>query len=125
VSLPTGFGKSVIFQALPLVFDEYTGESGHVVIVVAPLLSLIQDQTECLRRLGISTISLSDVTSEEGMRLENGYYSVVYATPEALLKNERWRRMLSSDLYSKRLCAIAVDEAHVIKLLHCIKISVF
>ena len=29
VSLPTGFGKSVIFQALPMVFDGFTGESGH------------------------------------------------------------------------------------------------
>ena len=46
VSLPTGFGKSVIFQALPMVFDGFTGESGHIVIVVSPLLSLIKDQTE-------------------------------------------------------------------------------
>ena len=30
VSLPTGFGKSVIFQALPMVFDGFTGESGHI-----------------------------------------------------------------------------------------------
>ena len=37
VSLPTGFGKSVIFQALPLVFDGFTGDSGHIVIVVSPL----------------------------------------------------------------------------------------
>ena len=28
VRLPTGFGKSVIFQALPMVFDGFTGESG-------------------------------------------------------------------------------------------------
>ena len=49
VSLPTGFGKSVIFQALPMVFETFTGESGHIVIVVLPLLSLIKDQTERLR----------------------------------------------------------------------------
>ena len=30
VSLPTGFGKSVIFQDLPMVFDGFTGESGHL-----------------------------------------------------------------------------------------------
>lgn len=116
MSLPTGFGKSVIFQALPLVFDEYTGQADHVVIVVSPLLSLIQDQTVRLRHLGISSISLSDVKTEEEVgRVEHGYYSVVYATPESILKNERWRRMVSSDVYVKKLCAVAVDEAHVVR----------
>ena len=61
VSLPTGFGKSVIFQALPIVFDFYTGKSGHIVIVVSPLLSLIKDQWERLPHIGISSISLSNV----------------------------------------------------------------
>ena len=96
VSLPTGFGKSVIFQALPMVFDGFTGASGHIVIVVSPLLSLIKD----LRQVGISCVSLSDVSTQGDIDLvEGGFYSVVYATPESLLKNERWRRMLSSNLY--------------------------
>ena len=115
VSLPTGFGKSVIFQALPIVFDSYIGKSGHFVIVVSPLLSLIKDQCERLRRIGISSISLSVVNTQEEIHLvESGCYSVIYATPESLLKNERWRRMLSSDLF-QQVCAIVVDEAHVIK----------
>ena len=100
VSLPTGFGKSVIFQALPMVFDSFTGESGHIVIVVSPLLSLIKDQTEHLRQVGISCVSLSDVSTQGDIDLvEGGFYSVVHATPESLLKNERWRRMLSWNLY--------------------------
>ena len=84
VSLPTGFGKSVIFQALPMVFDGFTGESGHIVIVVSPLilLSLIKDQTERLRQVGISCVSLSDVSTQGDIDLvEGGFYSVVYATP--------------------------------------------
>ena len=101
VSLPTGFGKkSVIFQALPMVFDGFNGESGHIAIVVSPLLSLIKDQTERLRQVGISYVSLSDVSTQGDIDLvEGGFYSVVYATPESLLKNERWRTMLSSNLY--------------------------
>ena len=115
-SLPTGFGKSLIFQALPMVFETFTGESGHIVIVVLLLPSLIKDQTECLRQVGISCISLSDTSTQGEIDLVvGGFYSVVYATPELLLKNERWRRMLSSDLYQQKVCAIAVDEAHVIK----------
>ena len=86
------FGEPVIFQALPMVFDGFTGESGHIVIVVSPLLSLIKDQTERLRQVGISCVSLSDVSTQGDIDLvEGGFYSVVYATPESLLKNERWR----------------------------------
>ena len=44
VSLPTGLGKSVI--GLSIVFNSYSGKSGHTVIVVSPFLSLIKDQRE-------------------------------------------------------------------------------
>ena len=37
VSLSTGFGESVIFQALPIVFDSYTGKSSHIVIQLSRL----------------------------------------------------------------------------------------
>ena len=83
VSLPTGFGKSVIFQALPMVFDGFTGESCHIVIVVSPLLYLIKDQTERLRQVGISCVSLSDASTQGEIDLvEGGFYLVVYATPD-------------------------------------------
>ena len=35
INLHTGFGKSLIYQALPLVFDAMHGE-GHIVVVVSP-----------------------------------------------------------------------------------------
>ena len=47
-----------------VVFDGFTGESGHIVIVVSPLLSLIKDQTELLRQVGISCVSLSDASTQ-------------------------------------------------------------
>ena len=109
-------GKSIIYQALPLIFDHVTNTSGHIAIVVSPLLTLIEDQVATLRKYGISVVSLSHVkTEDEREQVENGNFSIVYATPEGLLKNDRWRRMLSSRTYSSKLCAIAVDEAHVIK----------
>ena len=74
VSLPTGFGKSVIFQALPIVSDGFTGESGHIVIV-SPLLSLIKDQTQRLRQVGISCVSLSYASTQGKIDLvEGGFY---------------------------------------------------
>ena len=50
INLPTGFGKSLIYQALPLVFDAMHGE-GHIVVVVSPLVSLMKDRVQKLRNL--------------------------------------------------------------------------
>ena len=116
VNLPTGYGKSLIFQSLPLVFDSLTKESGHIVLVLSPLLTLIDDQIQNLRALGLSYVSLSHLNTEDEMKaVEKGEYQVVYATPEAVLKNKRWRQMLHNSVFKSKLCAIAVDEAHVIK----------
>ena len=38
INLPTGFGKSLIYQALPLVFDAIH-EEGHIVVVLSPSFS--------------------------------------------------------------------------------------
>ena len=45
VNLPTGFGKSMIFQGLPEVFSSLQPErERNVVVVVSPLVSLMKDQ---------------------------------------------------------------------------------
>ena len=48
VNLPTGSGKSLIFQALPLVFNDISNDNGHIVVVVSPLISLREDQVKYL-----------------------------------------------------------------------------
>ena len=70
-----------------MVFDSFTGESGHIVIVVSPLLSLIKDQTERLRQVGISCVSLSDASTQGEINLvEGAFYSVVYADARVVVK---------------------------------------
>ena len=44
INLPTGFGKSLIYQALPLVFDLTSKQPGQIVVVVSLLISLMDDQ---------------------------------------------------------------------------------
>ena len=110
VNLPTGFGKLLIYQALPLVFDVTRNSTGHIVVVISPLVNLMKDQVEILRKIFLPTVSLSDITDREYRALDEGRYRVVYRTPEAWLNNER-----ISDTYTSKLCAIAVDEAHIIK----------
>lgn len=47
--------------------------------------------------------------------VKRGNYQVVLFTPELLLDNKKWRSMLLGDVYSKRLRAFVVDEAHTVK----------
>ena len=97
INLPVGFGKSLIYQALPLVFDAMRGE-GHIA-VISPLVSLMKDQIQKLKNLGISAVTLSDFEEEDAKAVEKGVFSLVYESPEAFLKIARWRQMLTSYVY--------------------------
>ena len=98
VNMPTGSGKSLIYQALPIVFDSVFKQQGHIVVVMSPLISLIEDQINNLRGLGLSAVNISD-PEVDGLRVDKGEYSIVYGSPEAWLTNERWRAMLSTCIY--------------------------
>jgi superfamily II DNA helicase RecQ len=90
VNLPTGSGKSLIYQGLPVIFDTITRTSGHIVAVLSPRLNLINHQVNHLNCLAGRLVNLSNVTNEEErIMVEHGAFSIVYGTPEAWLKNER------------------------------------
>ena len=110
--LTNGLWKiAYIYQALLTVFDALRSSSGHIVVVVSLLISLMDDQVKLLTSVGIKALNLTSASEEERINAEKGKYSLVYGSPEAWLKNERWRSMLHNDVYSRKLCAIAVDEA--------------
>ena len=53
VILPTGPGKSLIFQAFPILLDHMESRPQHsIVVVISPLLSLMKDQVNCLQSKG-------------------------------------------------------------------------
>lgn len=88
VNLPPGFGKSLIYEALPLMFDYAAKLPGHIVIVVSPLVSLMEDQVKYFRSIGVSAVNISSQTDNDHSRIENGQYSVVFGSPEAWYVNE-------------------------------------
>ncbi len=52
---PTGFGKSIIFQAWPTLCQHLEGfPADPILLVVCPLISLMEDQVKCLTEKGIS-----------------------------------------------------------------------
>ena len=73
------------------------------------------DQVACLQKLGIAA---GYVFAEQEQRIlkdvEMGRYNIVFASPESMLSVNRWRRMLTCEVYKKHLIGIAVDEAHCI-----------
>ena len=64
VSLP-GYGKSVIYTALPFVEDQMYGRNGSIVICVSPLTSLMKDQQDKFLPMGISTEFVGDMQIDE------------------------------------------------------------
>ena len=88
-NLPTGLGKSLIFQALPLVIDHIEKQQNHICVVVSPLqlLSLVDDQVAYLRRKEVTTGSISSCTEKKATLIEKVKVSVVFGYPEAWYQN--------------------------------------
>lgn len=105
--LPTGGGKSLCFQIPSLIAD-------GICLVVTPLIALMQDQVQNLRRKGILAYSIHTGMSREAIctTFENVIYGnckFLYISPERL-QTELFRH------YAGRLKVsyLVVDEAHCI-----------
>ena len=64
-----------------------------IVVVVSPPVNLMNDQATKLENIGILAVTLSDISEENTRVVERGAlsFSVVYGSPEAWLKIDRWR----------------------------------
>ena len=118
VSLPTGYGKSLCYAALPAAFDSLLRrkEATSIVIAVSPLIALMKDQVAGLSARGLAVGCVTqDSSDEEKAKVKSGQYQLVLFSPEALLSIRRWREMLQGERYSSRIIAFIVDEAHCVK----------
>jgi ATP-dependent DNA helicase RecQ len=105
--LPTGGGKSMIFQLPSLVLEGIT-------LVVSPLIALMKDQVDSLLKVGIpatfinSSISLSE-TSKRLEEVSKGAYRLVYIAPERF-----YNQAFLNELKKIKVSLFAIDEAHCI-----------
>lgn len=107
--LPTGGGKSLCYQIPALLFDGLT-------IVVSPLISLMKDQVEALRRKGVSAAFFnSSQTKEEQAKIMRGVragkYKLLYVSPERL-GSPGFRNAMRG----VNISFVCIDEAHSISM---------
>lgn len=105
--MPTGGGKSITFQVPAMALPGLT-------VVVTPLISLMKDQVDNLRRRRVKAVYLhSGMTVRESKiareKLINGGAKLLYVSPERL-RNQRFIQ----ELRMTEVSLIVVDEAHCI-----------
>ena len=134
VILPTGYGKSIIYGILPLMFDYvfgeyfnmnasiyaelYAGYEGSIAVVVTPLTALMFDQRNRFSTMGLSAEFLGSAQDDPTVTTAvlNGTVQLVFISPENLLNNRKFRVMFEKDIYQEKMVALVVDEAHCVKL---------
>lgn len=117
VSLPTGFGKSMCFVLLPLIYDVLRHRSDtSIVICISPLTSLMMEQSAKYSVQGVTSAFVGELQEDLDtlQDVRTGMIQLLYISPESLLRNPQWRDMLLSSVYQDNLVAFVVDEAHCI-----------
>ncbi|MCA1751081.1 MAG: ATP-dependent DNA helicase RecQ [Cryomorphaceae bacterium] len=105
--LPTGGGKSLCFQVPGMMLD-------GVCLVISPLIALMRDQVDNLKKRGIRATAISSAMGKREIdyALDNAVYGdtkFLYISPERLQSE-----LFKVRLQKMKISMIAVDEAHCI-----------
>ncbi|WP_075617653.1 RecQ family ATP-dependent DNA helicase [Paenisporosarcina indica] len=104
--MPTGMGKSLCYQIPGYLMP-------HTVIIISPLLSLMQDQVEQLKKRGEKRVVafnsfLTPLEKQQFLqRIES--YKFIFLSPEMLMQD-----LVKAKLQSIPISLIVADEAHCI-----------
>lgn len=105
--LPTGGGKSICFQVPTMAME-------GLCLVITPLIALMKDQVESLKRKGIKAVAIYSGMhhDETELAINNCVYGDIkflYLSPERLETD-----LILQNIERMKVCLIAVDEAHCI-----------
>ncbi len=107
VVMPTGSGKSLIYQLPALILQGLT-------VVVTPLIALMKDQHDKLLAQGVDSVAMhSHLTGAESRRAQDqirtGEGDILYVTPERFKDREFFAHLLV-----RHVSLFVVDEAHCV-----------
>ena len=118
ISIPTGGGKSVLFQGPALYNASYTN---HLSLVVTPLKALMQDQVRELTEKGFYTnvdFLNGDRTYQETRsiyrKINSGELALLYITPERFRSRAFINALMTRMMNDGGLEYMVFDEAHCI-----------
>lgn len=105
--MTTGAGKSICYQIPALIFEGLT-------IIISPLISLMKDQVDSLKLLGINAAYLnSTLTSDEYnkilFKISKKEIKILYISPERL-ENKYFLNFIKNI----KISMLVVDEAHCV-----------
>ncbi|WP_207722815.1 DNA helicase RecQ [Blautia lenta] len=105
--MPTGGGKSICYQVPALILDGFT-------IVISPLISLMKDQVDNIKNMGIKSAYINSTLSENEIKsilndVIKNEVKILYVAPERLESTE-----FLNLITRVKISQIAVDEAHCI-----------
>lgn len=112
VLLPTGSGKSLIYQLTSLIVSGQT-------IVISPIISLMDDQIENLKFYGVDNCVAiyADIDREtinlKLNQMKNNENTITYLSPERLQIGS-FRNDVKALLINNRIYTVAIDEAHCV-----------
>ena len=107
VVMPTGSGKSIIYQLPALMLPGLT-------VVVSPLIALMKDQQDKMSACGVDALAMHSHLNtaearETSRQVEDGEGDILYLTPERFKDREFFERMLN-----RQVSLFVVDEAHCV-----------
>lgn len=105
--MPTGGGKSITFQVPALAME-------GICLVITPLIALMRDQVDNLRRAGIKATAVYSGMGRQEIVAEldaciSGQYKFLYVSPERLASG-----LFREKLQAMNVCLLVVDESHCI-----------
>lgn len=105
--LPTGGGKSICYQLSAIV-------SPGLTVVISPLISLMKDQVDTLKQLGIPAAYINSTVSNQEFadtmdQLRRGTLKLLYVAPERLDSSS-----FTSFISQQTISLVAIDEAHCV-----------
>jgi RecQ family ATP-dependent DNA helicase len=110
ILLPTGSGKSIVYQLLALI-------TPGISFVVDPITSLADDQVENLYRKGIDRVTELVGSTEDKKSVESdigkGQYFMNFVAPERF-QSPSFREMVTYYAKTNIISVIAIDEAHCV-----------
>ena len=105
--MPTGGGKSVCYQIPAMILEGIT-------IVISPLISLMKDQVDYLKSMGIESAYINSSLNKSDYNqiivgINDDRYKIIYVAPERLESYD-----FIQAISSKKISQIAIDEAHCV-----------